>query len=93
MSKPIISTGELPVGMEINEIYPMVQATGSFEFRPGRNTEELMLEKIKEELINKSPEEANAIIGVKVTTTANNYPGGSTIFATYIGTPAIIIEK
>jgi len=43
-------------------------------------------------LVASAPREANAIIGVKHSTTTHQFSEGSFLFITYIGTPVILEE-
>lgn len=43
--------------------------------------------------VNNCPNEANAVLGVKISTSSQQFNNGTFIYVTYIGTPAIIEEK
>lgn len=96
MSKILFSTDQMPAGMEVKQIYSMIQVTGTVEIS-SKGLLRGILEKNKNEyqevmdrLINSAPDEANAIIGVQVSTAAQGFNNGSFLYVTYIGTPAII---
>lgn len=96
METMLFSTDQMPAGMEIKQIYSMIQATGTVEISK-KNFIRGLLEKNKNEyqeimdsFISFAPEEANAIIGIQLSTAAQNFNNGSFLYVTYIGTPAII---
>lgn len=96
MSKVLFSTDQMPLGIEVKQIYSMIQVTGTVEisnkgllrgiFEKNKNE----YQEVMDRLINSAPDEANAIIGVQVSTAAQGFNNGSFLYITYIGTPAII---
>jgi len=96
MNKILFSTDQMPSGMEVKQIFSMIQVTGTIEiskkgllrgiFEKNKNE----YQEVMDNLINNAPDEANAIIGVQVSTAAQAFGNGSFLYVTYIGTPAII---
>ncbi len=86
----------MPAGMEVKKTYSMIQFTGTVEISNkglirgliDRNRNEY--QEIMDRFIGYAPREANAIIGVQISTAAQGFNNGSFLFVTYIGTPAII---
>ncbi len=96
MDKILFSTDQMPVGMEVKQIYSMIQYTGTVELS-NKGLIRGLLERNKNEyqeimnsFINFAPDESNAIIGVQISTSSQSFNNGSFLYITYIGTPAII---
>lgn len=96
MEKILFSTDQMPVGMEVKQIYSMIQVTGTVEISNKGLIRGLMernkneYQEIMDRFISYAPKEANAIIGVQISTAAQGFNNGSFLYITYIGTPAII---
>lgn len=96
MDKILFSTDQMPVGMEVKQIYSMIQVTGTVEISNKGLLRGLMernrneYQEILDRFISFAPDEANAIIGVQISTSAQAFNNGSFLYVTYIGTPAII---
>lgn len=96
MEKILFSTDKLPAGIEIKQLYSMVQVTGTIEISKKGMIRGLITknkneyQEIMESLISSAPPEANAIIGIQISTSAQEFKNGSFLYVTYIGTPAII---
>ena len=96
MEKILFSTDQMPAGMEVKQIYSMVQVTGTVEISNKgivrgfleRNNNEY--QKVMDKLISYAPSEANAIIGVQISTAAQAFNNATYLYVTYIGTPATI---
>jgi regulator of nucleoside diphosphate kinase len=96
MEKILFSTDQMPSGMEVKKSYSMVQVTGTVEISNKglirgileRNNNEY--QKVMNQLISFAPSEANAIIGVQISTAVQNFNNSSFLYISYIGTPAII---
>lgn len=99
MSKLLISNGcPIPENMEIKTIYPMIQFTGQVEISEKGPLKTIMeknrneYQEIMDSFITAAPFEANAIIGVQVSTTSQSFSDGAFMYVTYIGNPAIVGE-
>lgn len=96
MTKMLYSTDKMPLGIEVKEMFPMIQFTGAVEiskkslmrsiFEKNKNEYQIIMDN----LIAYAPHEANAIIGVQVSTAAQSFNNVTNLYVTYIGTPAII---
>ena len=89
----------MPAGMKVKQIYPMIQFTDTVEIsnkgliRGLRERDKNEYQEIMDRFISYAPQEANAIIGVQISTAAQSFNNGSFLYVTYIGTPAIIAEN
>ncbi len=99
MLKLLFSNGcQLPEGMEVKTIYPMIQYTGQVEISQKGLLKQIIeknrneYQEIMDGFVGTAPAEANAIIGVQVSTTSESFKDGSFLYVTYIGSPAIISE-
>ena len=96
MEKMLFTTDTVPVGMEIKKMYPMTQFTGRIEisnkglFRAVMDKNRNEYQEIMESFARHAPVEANAIIGVQISTSAQKLDDGTFLYVTYIGTPAVI---
>ncbi len=97
MSKAIFTTDLLPVGLEVKETFSLIQFTGTIEvsrnllkklFGKKRNEYQEILDGFE----SYAPSEANAILGVQISTSTQDFSNGTFLYVTYIGTPAIIGE-
>lgn len=96
MNKFLFTTDKLPDNKTIKEIFSIVQYTGAVEvsnkgiirgyLEKNRNE----YQEVMDAFINSAPTEANAIIGVQVSTTSQSFKNGTFLYLTYTGTPAII---
>ena len=96
MEKILFSTDQMPVGMEVKKIFSMIQVGGAVKISEKGIIEAVFGKKkneyqeILDRLVSYAPNEANAIIGVQISTAAQGFNHGSFLYVTYIGTPAII---
>ncbi len=98
MDRILFSTDQMPIGIEIKQIYAMIQVSGTVEISKkgllrgifDRNKNEY--QEILDRFIGHAPSEANAVIGVQISTAAQAFNNGSFLYVTYIGTPAIISQ-
>ncbi len=99
MKKYIFTTENLPENIIVKELFGMVQTTGIVEISKkgfirglieGKKNE---YQKVINAFVNNCPNEANAILGVQISTSSQQFNNGTFIYVTYIGTPAIIEEK
>nr|WP_298167028.1 hypothetical protein [uncultured Pseudomonas sp.] len=96
MTKLLLTTENLPEGIVVKEIFGMIQITGTVEVS-NKGVIRGLLERKKNEyqevvdaFIRSAPSEANAIIGVQISTSAQNFSNGTFLYVTYIGTPAVL---
>lgn len=96
MTKLLITTENLPEGIVVKEIFGMIQITGTVEVS-NKGVIRGLLERNKNEyqevidaFIRSAPSEANAIIGVQISTAVQNFNNGTFLYVTYIGTPAVL---
>jgi len=96
----IVTTTEiLQENLKIKFMYSMIEITHKIQisqkgFIKGfleRNRNEH--QEAYDKFIANAPSEANAIIGVKHSTTTHVFSEGTFLFITYIGTPVILEEK
>ena len=94
----ILTTDLLPKNLEVTNIFSMVEATSRIQVNHkglikgfmDRNKDEH--QEAYDRLIASAPKGANAIIGVKTSTSVQQFTDGTFLFITYIGTPATIEE-
>lgn len=96
MEKTLFTTENLPEGLVVKEVFGMIQITGTVEvsnkslirgiFERKRNE----YQEVIDAFVETAPKEANAILGVQISTSAQNFNNGTFLYVTYIGTPAII---
>lgn len=96
MTKLLLTTEHLPEGIVVKEIFGMIQITGTVEVS-NKGVIRGLLERNKNEyqevidaFIRSAPSEANAIIGVQISTSVQNFSNGTFLYVTYIGTPAVL---
>ncbi|MDO6525424.1 hypothetical protein Q4519_06975 [Motilimonas sp. 1_MG-2023] len=99
MEKTLFTTENLPENCVVKETFRMIQVTGTVEVS-SKNIIRGILERKKNEyqevidsFIACAPSETNAILGVQISTTAQQFSNGTFLYITYIGTPAIIEYK
>lgn len=74
----------------------MIQITGTVEVSNKGMIRELFERKRNEyqevidAFVDTAPTEANAILGVQISTSSQSFNNGTFLYVTYIGTPAII---
>ena len=89
----LLSTDHIPVDHEIEKVFDMIEIT----YRITISSKGLirgLIEKNRNEheeaiqfLVKAAPQEANAIIGIKVSSAAQHFQEGTFLYLTYIGTP------
>ena len=96
MEKALFTTENLPQGLVVKDVFGMIQVTGAVEVS-NKGMMRGLLERKKNEyqeviesFVNSAPAEANAILGVQVSTSSQQFRNGTFLYITYIGTPAII---
>lgn len=98
MSITLFTTENLPEGCIVKETFGMIQVTGTVEVS-NKGIIRGMLQRNKNEyqevidsFVDSAPDEANAILGVQIATSSQQFSNGTFLYVTYIGTPAIIEE-
>ncbi|MBH0077331.1 hypothetical protein I6F48_17555 [Pseudoalteromonas sp. SWYJ118] len=98
MSITLFTTENLPEGCIVKETFGMIQVTGTVEVS-NKGIIRGMLQRNKNEyqevidsFVDSAPAEANAILGVQIATSSQQFSNGTFLYVTYIGTPAIIEE-
>ena len=99
MSITLFTTENLPEGCIVKETFGMIQVTGTVEVS-SKGMIRGMLQRNKNEyqevidsFADSAPDEANAILGVQIATSSQQFSNGTFLYVTYIGTPAIIEEN
>ena len=89
----LLSTDHIPVSHEIETVYDMVEVTYRIQIS-SKGLIQGLLEKKRNEheeamqfLVKAAPKEANAIIGIKVSSATQAFNDGTFLYLTYIGTP------
>jgi regulator of nucleoside diphosphate kinase len=99
MSKLILTTDSLPEGMAIAEVYTMIQFTGTVEISDRGVVVGLFERKrtdyqdIIDNFSASSPADANAIIGVQVSTSTQAFKEVTYLYITYVGTPVTLVQQ
>ena|SRR5690554_1510121 len=89
----LLSTETLPENCEITEMYSMVQVTRAVEvskkglMRGFMERDRNEYQEAIDQLAAAAPSDANAVIGIKVSSSAQNFSNGTYLYLTYIGTP------
>ncbi|QEQ96277.1 hypothetical protein [Neptunomonas concharum] len=96
MDKVLFTTENLPEGLIVKEVFGMIQVTGTVEVS-NKGVIRGLLERKRNEyqevidsFVNSAPSEANAILGVQISTSSQQFSNGTFLYITYIGTPATI---
>jgi len=99
MSKLLLTTDKLPAGMAISEVFNMVQFTGTVEISERGVVVGLFERKRTEyqDIIDafsaSAPNEANAIMGVQVSTSTQAFSDTTYLYITYVGTPVVLVNE
>lgn len=94
----LLNTDKLPSDTKIDTLFNMIQFTGMVEVSSKSIIRNIFEEKKNEyqEALNNfqslAPKEANAIINIQLSTTAQDFNNGTFLYLTYTGTPAIISD-
>ena len=94
----LLTTDHIPGGHEITFAYSMIETTLTIQISE-KNLIKTLLERNRNEhqealdlLAAQAPTDANAIVGIKVSTAAQAFGNGVFLYLTYIGTPVIYAE-
>jgi regulator of nucleoside diphosphate kinase len=99
MSKLLLTTDKLPAGMAVAEVFNMVQFTGTVEISERGVVVGLFERKRTEyqDIIDafsaSAPNEANAIIGVQMSTSTQAFSDTTYLYITYVGTPVVLVNE
>lgn len=99
MSKLLLTTDKLPAGMAVAEVFNMVQFTGTVEISERGVVVGLFERKRTEyqDIIDafsaSAPHEANAIMGVQVSTSTQAFSDTTYLYITYVGTPVVLVSE
>lgn len=95
----LLSTDTLPSDYVIKEMFSMIQITKSIEVS-NKGVLRGFLERDRNEyqealdlLASSAPSEANAIIGINVSSSTQQFSNGTFLYLTYIGTPVTYQTK
>lgn len=96
MGIALFTTDNLPKDLVVKELFGLTQVTGTVEVSAKGMLRGLM-ERDKNEyqevinaFTNSAPSEANAILGVQISTSSQQFNNGTFLYITYVGTPAIV---
>jgi len=99
MSKLLLTTDRLPEGMAIAEVYNMIQYTGTIEVSE-RGVVVGLYERKRadhQDIIDNfsacAPSDADAIIGIQLSTTTQTFGELTYQYITYIGTPVTLATE
>ena len=91
----LCSSPSLPPGIAVRQVFDMIVHTDIVSLS-SRNSPSINkgAESVKRAFIELAPEEANAIIGIQVSTSVVLYDigGGGELYFTFCGNPAIVNE-
>jgi len=89
MEKTIFTTDNLPEGTIVKEVFGIIQVTGTIEVSKkgmirgiieGKRNE---YQEVIDSFVNSAPAEANAILGVQISTSSQQFGNGTFLYATY----------
>ena len=92
----MFTTENLPENIVVKEVFGMIQITGTVEVSNKGLIRGLMqrsrneYQEVIDSFIDSAPDESNAILGVQISTSSQQFNNGTFLYITYIGTPAII---
>lgn len=95
----LLTTDTIPSNLEIIEMYSMVQFNKTIEIsskgllRGIRERKRNEHQEALDSLVSLAPPNANAIIGIRVTSSAQSFNNGTFLYFTYIGTPIVYKGK
>ena len=99
MSKLILNGHVPPPSMAVAEMYSMIQFTGTIELSD-RGVVVGMFERKRTEYQDiidnfaaSAPSDANAIMGVQVSTATQSFDNVTYLYMTYIGTPVMLVQE
>ncbi len=98
-SKLLFTTERLPEGFVVKKMFGLIQMTGTVEIskkadaKGSVDREKNDYQNILDNFRAAAPREANAVLGVQISTSAQSFSNGTFLFVTYIGTPAIIEQS
>lgn len=94
----LLTTPSLPEGFVVKEAFTMVLVTMAIEVS-NKGIIRGLLERNRNEyqealdfLVRQAPQEANAIIGIQVSTSTQQFSNGTFLYLTAVGTPVVYAE-
>ena len=92
----LYSTNGLPPEAKVRQVFDMIVHTGTISLKgvkPGDSIDDRS-QSVRKAFEEMAPEEANAVIGVQITTSVVLYDigGGGQYYMTWCGNPAVIEE-
>ena len=94
----LLTTSSLPEGFIFKEAFSMILINKTIEVS-NKGIIRGLMEKSRNEyqealdfLVSQAPEEANAIIGIQISTSTQQFSNGTFLYLTAIGTP-VVYEK
>lgn len=92
MERHLLTVESAPAGYEVRELFTLIQFTKRLRVtEAGASAAEC--QEALDVLSAAAPEHANAVLGVRLTSTAVVVGGEVYLYLTYLGTPARIVEK
>lgn len=92
MERYLLTVEAAPAGYEVREVFTLIQFTKRLKVtETGASAAEC--QEALDVLSAAAPDRANAVIGVQLTSTAVVVGGEVYLYLTYLGTPALIVEK
>ncbi len=95
----LLTTQALPEGMFIKDVFSMVLINKAIEVS-NKGVIRNMLERTRNEyqeamdfLVEQAPSEANAIIGIQVSTSTQQFSNGTFLYLTAVGTPVVLANR
>lgn len=95
----LLTTQSLPEGVFIEEAFNMVLINKAIEVS-SKGVIRGLLERNRNEyqeaidfLVNQAPSEANAIIGIQVSTSTQQFSNGTYLYLTAVGTPVVLGKR
>lgn len=86
--KYLLTIEGAPVGHQVDRVFTLIQITKQVKMEARKSA--LQMQDALDELGNAAPTEANAVIGIRVSSAAVEIEGVPYLYFTYIGTPAVI---
>ena len=94
----LLTTDHIPGRHEITFVYSMIEVTYTIQISQ-KGFIKALLDRNRNEhqealnlLARQAPADANAIVGIKVSTASQDFGNGVFLYLTYIGTPVIYAE-
>ncbi|CAG9169675.1 hypothetical protein [Cupriavidus pinatubonensis] len=92
MERYLLTVEAAPAGYEVREVFTLIQFTKRLRVTEA-SASAAECQDALDVLSAAAPDGANAVLGVRLTSTAVSVDGEIYLFLTYLGTPARIVEK